>query len=54
MPPGTVGTPLEGGGVVVAAGDGRAAVHRICCNARSVSPSEVCSPGERLGDGTSG
>jgi methionyl-tRNA formyltransferase len=52
-PPGTVGTPLEGGGVMVAAADEWVAVHRMWRNGRSVGPSELCSPGERLGDGAS-
>jgi methionyl-tRNA formyltransferase len=51
--PGTVGTPLEGGGVMVAAADEWVAVHRMWREGRSVSPSELCSPGERLGDGAS-
>jgi methionyl-tRNA formyltransferase len=52
-PPGTVGSPLERGGMMVAAADEWVAVHRMWRNGRSVSPSEVCSPGERLGDGMS-
>jgi methionyl-tRNA formyltransferase len=53
QPPGTVGSALERGGIMVAAADEWVAVHRMWRNGRSVSPSGLCSPGERLGDGTS-
>jgi methionyl-tRNA formyltransferase len=49
--PGTVGRPLERGGMTVAAADEWVAVHRMWRDGRSVSPDEVCSPGDRLGDG---
>jgi methionyl-tRNA formyltransferase len=49
--PGTVGRSLERGGMTVAAADEWVAVHRMWRDGRSVSPSEVCSPGDRLGDG---
>ena len=49
-PPGTVGGPLERGGVMVAATDEWIAVHRMWRDGRSVTPSEVCSPGDRLDD----
>jgi methionyl-tRNA formyltransferase len=52
-PPGTVGSPLEGGGMLVAAADEWVAVRRMWRGGRSVGPSEICSPGERLGDGAS-
>jgi methionyl-tRNA formyltransferase len=52
-PPGTVGRPLEGGGMRIAAADEWVAVHRMRRNGRSICPSELCSPGERLGDGAS-
>jgi methionyl-tRNA formyltransferase len=52
-PPGTVGGLLERGGVMVAADDEWVAVHRMWRDGRSVSPSEVCSPGDRLDDGAS-
>jgi methionyl-tRNA formyltransferase len=47
-PPGTVGSPLERGGVMVAAIDEWVAVHRMWRDGRSVTPSQVCSPGDRL------
>jgi methionyl-tRNA formyltransferase len=50
-PPGTVGSPLERGGMMVAAADEWVAVHRMSRDGRSVSPSDVCSSGDRLGDG---
>jgi methionyl-tRNA formyltransferase len=50
-PPGTVGSRLERGGVMVAATDEWVAVHRMSRDGRSISPSDVCSPGDRLGDG---
>jgi methionyl-tRNA formyltransferase len=52
-PPGTVGGPLERGGVMVAATDEWVAVHRMWRDGRSVTPNEVCSPGDRLDDGAS-
>jgi methionyl-tRNA formyltransferase len=53
QPPGTVGSALERGGMMVAAGDEWVAVHRMWRDGSSLKPREVCSPGERLGDGTS-
>jgi methionyl-tRNA formyltransferase len=50
-PPGTVASPLEGGGVMVAADDEWVAVHRIWRDGRSLSPREICSPGDRFDDG---
>lgn len=50
-PPGTVGRRLERGGMMIAAADEWVAVHRMSRDGRSVSPSDVCSPGDRLGDG---
>jgi methionyl-tRNA formyltransferase len=50
-PPGTVGRALERGGVMVAAADEWVAVHRMWRDGHSFSPNEVCSPGDRLGDG---
>jgi methionyl-tRNA formyltransferase len=50
--PGTVGRALERGGVTVAAADEWVAVHRMWRDGRSFGPNEVCSPGDRLGDGT--
>ena len=50
-PPGTVGGLLERGGVTVAATDEWVAVHRMSRDGRSVTPSDVCSPGDRLDDG---
>jgi methionyl-tRNA formyltransferase len=47
-PPGTVGPVLEGGGVRIAAGDEWVAVHRMSNAGRLVSPSEICSPGDRV------
>jgi methionyl-tRNA formyltransferase len=47
-PPGRVGPVLEGGGVRIAAGDEWIAVHRMWHDARLVSPSEICSPGDRV------
>jgi methionyl-tRNA formyltransferase len=49
-PPGTVGSPLERGGVMVAANDEWVAVHRMWRDGRSLSPRDVCSPGDRLDD----
>jgi methionyl-tRNA formyltransferase len=49
--PGTVGSRLDGGGVMVAATDEWVAIHRMWRDGRSVTPSEVCSPGDRLEDG---
>jgi len=53
-PPGTVGSPLERGGMMVAAADEWVAVHRMWLDGRALSPREVCSQGDRLGDGASG
>jgi methionyl-tRNA formyltransferase len=51
--PGKVGRTLERGAVMVAAADEWIAVRRMWRNGRSVSPSDVCKPGDRLCDGTS-
>lgn len=52
QPPGAVGRQVEGGGVMVAAADEWVAVRRMSRDGSTVRPSEVCSPGDRLGDGT--
>jgi methionyl-tRNA formyltransferase len=49
--PGTVGRSLEGGAVTVAAADEWVAVRRMWRDGGALRPSEVCSPGDRLGDG---
>jgi methionyl-tRNA formyltransferase len=51
--PGTVGRPLDRGGMMIAAADEWVAVHRMSRDGRSVSPSDVCSTGDRLDDGAS-
>lgn len=51
QPPGTVGRSLEGGAVMVAAADEWVAVRRLWRDGGALRPSEVCSPGDRLGDG---
>lgn len=51
--PGTVGSPLEPGGVLVAASDEWVAVHRMWRDGRSLKPGDICSPGDRLDDGAS-
>jgi methionyl-tRNA formyltransferase len=51
--PGTVGSPLERGGVLVAASDEWVAVHRMWRDGRSLNPGDICSPGDRLDDGAS-
>jgi methionyl-tRNA formyltransferase len=52
QPPGTVGRPLEGGAVMVAAADEWVAVRRMWRDGRPLKPSDICSPGDRLGDGS--
>ena len=47
-PPGSIGEALERGAVMVATSDEWIAVRRIQVEDRSVSPSEVCSPGDRF------
>jgi methionyl-tRNA formyltransferase len=46
--PGTVGDVLEGGALLVATSDEWLAVRRIQVESRSVSPGELCSPGDRF------
>ena len=50
--PGTVGRKLDRGGLLVAAADEWVAVHRMWRAGRYVSPSQICVPGDRIGDGT--
>jgi methionyl-tRNA formyltransferase len=50
-PPGTVGRTLERGAVEVAAADEWIVVRRMWRDGRFVTPSEICSPGDRLDDG---
>jgi methionyl-tRNA formyltransferase len=50
-PPGSVGEALQRGAVTVATSDERIAVRRVQVEGRSVSPSEVCSPGDRFDAG---
>jgi methionyl-tRNA formyltransferase len=47
-PPGSIGEILERGAVMVATSDEWIAVRRLQAEGRSVSPSEVCSPGARF------
>ena len=49
--PGTVGQALPNGAIAVAAGDEWVAVRRMWHNGRYIGPREICSPGDRLGDG---
>jgi UDP-4-amino-4-deoxy-L-arabinose formyltransferase/UDP-glucuronic acid dehydrogenase (UDP-4-keto-hexauronic acid decarboxylating) len=48
VPPGSVGEAGERGAVIVATSDEWIAVRRIQVEGRSMSPSEVCSPGDRF------
>jgi methionyl-tRNA formyltransferase len=47
-PPGSVGEALQRGAVTVATSDEWIAVRRVQVEGRSVSPSEICSPGDRF------
>jgi methionyl-tRNA formyltransferase len=47
-PPGSIGEALERGGVMAATSDEWIAVRRIQVEGRFVSPSEICSPGDRF------
>jgi methionyl-tRNA formyltransferase len=49
--PGTVGRALPEGAIAIAAADEWVAVRRMWHNGRYVVPGEVCSPGDRFGDG---
>jgi methionyl-tRNA formyltransferase len=49
--PGTVGQALPSGASAVATADEWVAVRRIWHKGRYIAPREVCSPGDRLGDG---
>jgi methionyl-tRNA formyltransferase len=49
--PGTVGQPLGGGAIAVAAADEWVAVRRVWHNGHYLRPREICAPGDRLGDG---
>jgi methionyl-tRNA formyltransferase len=49
--PGIVGQALPRGAVAVAAADDWVAVRRMWHNDRYVGPREICTPGDRLGDG---
>jgi methionyl-tRNA formyltransferase len=51
-PPGSVGRSLDRGAVMVATADEWVAVRRVWRDGRYVSPGEICSPGDRLGEGT--
>jgi UDP-4-amino-4-deoxy-L-arabinose formyltransferase/UDP-glucuronic acid dehydrogenase (UDP-4-keto-hexauronic acid decarboxylating) len=51
QPPGTVGRELEDGGLTIAAADEWVAISRMWREGGVVRPSEVCSSGDRLGDG---
>jgi methionyl-tRNA formyltransferase len=48
QPPGGIGEVLERGAVTVATSDEWIAVCRIQVEGRSVSPSDICSPGDRF------
>jgi methionyl-tRNA formyltransferase len=50
-PPGTVGQALASAAITVAAADEWVAVRRMWHDGRYIGPSEICAPGDRLGDG---
>lgn len=49
--PGSVGQTRPRGSITVATKDEWIVVHRMWCDGRYVRPSDVCSAGDRLGDG---